>query len=231
MSFKSVFFILTLISSSTLLGQTKRLVKSTEIFALQNRMVSGQTTFEITDSLFSAYLKEPFDVEGYRSTTSMLWALYDRADEMSASCKLCSERKDSVRAVSERESAIEIEKQYQKVIAAGDKYLDSKDYAQALKYYTRASNLKPSDAYPKAKIEEITQQLSFNESNEATKEMTEEEQHFHNCVLLGDYLFNAKQYSSAQDYYLLALQIKPDDPYVTKKVAENDAMLQQQKHE
>ncbi len=228
MNFKATLFILTILSGSTALGQAKHVVTHSEITALKNRMISGQATFDITDSLFTAYRKAPFDVEGYHSTTSLLWALFDRADEMSGSCKLCNERKDSVQAISERETAAEEEKQYLKVIAAADKYYSQKDYANALKYYTRATNFKSSDPYPKAKIEEITQQLSAGQS---TNQLSGEELQFHNLVLIGDYLFNEKLYSSAQEYYLMASGLKSDDPHLNRKMKENDALLKLEKHD
>jgi len=228
MIFRFALISLSFLVTFSAFGQTKRMVSKTELNALESRMISGQAIFQIADSLFNAYQKEPFDIEGTSSTVTLLWSLFDRADEMSGSCKLCSERKDSVRAVSEREIAIEIEQQYQKVLAAGEKCLIAKDYSNALKYFTRAANFKPSDPLPKAKVEEIAQQLS---SGESTEGKSEEEIHFHNLILLGDYLFNSKLYGTAQEYYILAALLKPDDPYLNQKMAENDTMLEQQKHD
>ena len=53
------------------------------------------------------------------------------------------------------EAKLDIEKQYQKVIEKADEYFEAKDYVKARDLYDRASKLKPTDPYPKQKIEEI----------------------------------------------------------------------------
>lgn len=49
----------------------------------------------------------------------------------------------------------EIDREYQKLVSAGDKYLKEKKYSDARKSYSDASNLKPSESQAKTKIEQI----------------------------------------------------------------------------
>jgi epidermal growth factor receptor substrate 15 len=60
------------------------------------------------------------------------------------------------------ETPDEVNEQYAKIIETANKKFDAKNYVKAKELYTRASSLKPGDAYPKKRLEEINRILNEN---------------------------------------------------------------------
>src|SRR5690606_19795067 len=59
------------------------------------------------------------------------------------------ERLERAKGVAERE------REYQKIIDAGDKYFALGDYEKSKEYFTRAKTVRNEDPYPKKKLAEI----------------------------------------------------------------------------
>lgn len=80
---------------------------------------------------------------------------YDEALSHKPGDQYAKERmEESIRREHER-SLAEEEEQYQNIIKAADNSFNEKNYDKAKDYYTRALNNRPSDPYPKQKLEEI----------------------------------------------------------------------------
>ena len=99
---------------------------------------------------------------------------------------------------------------YAVAISNADKFMKSADYANALQEYGNASNLKPSEGYPKQKIEEINSLLRAEE---------EAEQNYELAVSMGDQYLNAGSYAEAREQFEKALQIKPGESYPAERLA------------
>ena len=107
-----------------------------------------------------------------------------------------------------------IENQYQEQIATADKKLEKKDYQAAKVAYASASQLKPSEAYPKTKISEIDNIL---ESMAADKE---KEVKYNQLLKTADAKMGAKDYTAAKQAYESASKLKPSEVYPKDKLKE-----------
>ena len=124
-----------------------------------------------------------------------------------------------------RNQSGKIEKEYTRLITSADASFDQQRYKDALSYYKRASSLKPSEEYPKQKIEEINKLLAQQENK---KELDAKNKKYNQYITLADKQFNNKQYELAKQNYNKALGIKPAESYPKQKIEEIDNILKQQ---
>jgi len=75
------------------------------------------------------------------------------------------------RAKAEREGTKAIEERYRNAISEADEALAAKDYQRARGTYAQASDIKPSETYPKAKIDQIDRLLEEQERLRAEAEL------------------------------------------------------------
>jgi hypothetical protein len=116
----------------------------------------------------------------------------------------------------------ELDAKYNAAIGKGDGAFASKDYASAKTAYTYASGIKPSEAYPKAKLAEIDKLISSAASAAAQKELDAK---YSAAIGKGDAAFAAKDYASAKTAYTDASGIKPAEAYPKTKLAEIEKIL------
>ncbi len=105
----------------------------------------------------------------------------------------------------------EQEKMYASYIADGDRLADSKDYIGARSAFTKATGIKPSETYPKQRINEInkiTQEIELAQKAEYTKALGE-----------ADKLYNSKIFDQAIDAYEAASKINENDPYPLQQIS------------
>jgi epidermal growth factor receptor substrate 15 len=75
--------------------------------------------------------------------------LFDGTNSYSKSqINICEQKLDSIKGATEA-------REYDKVIKAGDKNFDKKDYTKSKEYYQRALTFRPNDPYPKKRLKEI----------------------------------------------------------------------------
>ncbi|HEY4799464.1 MAG TPA: hypothetical protein VII99_10350, partial [Bacteroidia bacterium] len=115
----------------------------------------------------------------------------------------------------------ELDEKYKSAISKGDNSFKSKDYASAKSSFTEASGLKPSEQYPKSKLEEIEKLLN------ATASQKELEEKYKSAISKGDNSFKSKDYSSAKSSYTEASGIKPNEIYPKNKLEEIDRILKE----
>ena len=116
--------------------------------------------------------------------------------------------------------------QYAGLIRNADQLLLAKTYGQAKAEYGKASGLKPSEEYPKAKISEIEKALADIAATKARDSA------YSAVIANADKLLAAKSFEQAKAEYQKALQFKADDLYVKTKIGEIDravAEIAQQK--
>ncbi|NVO01237.1 MAG: hypothetical protein HXX09_00905 [Bacteroidetes bacterium] len=108
----------------------------------------------------------------------------------------------------------EIEKEnssYKKAISDGDALFLAKQYDKAKTQYLSAGNIKPTEQYPKDKVNEINGLLAnINTQNQS----------YIKAIAEADNLFNSKSYDLAKTSYQKASGMKPDEKYPKDKIAE-----------
>lgn len=112
-----------------------------------------------------------------------------------------------------------LEADYKAAIAKADAAFGSKNFDVAKISYNDAIKLKPSEAYPKTKLDEITKLLA-----EAAKG-AELEAKYKSAIQKADAAFSGKTYESARTTYAEASALKPAEKYPKDKIAEIDKIL------
>ena len=108
-----------------------------------------------------------------------------------------------------------LEADYQASISKGDQLAGDKKYDEAIAAYTNATELKPEEAYPKQKIEEVTA-AKENAAKEA--ELAELQKQYDEKIASADNAFNSGDLESAKTEYQAALSLKPDEAYPKEKI-------------
>ena len=111
------------------------------------------------------------------------------------------------------------EDQYKASIEKADKLLADKSYEPAKTEYQSALTLKPSEQYPKGKIEEINKVLD----DIARKKALDDQ--YTSTLADADKLLAAKSYEPAKSGYQKASQLKPEEKYPKDRIAEIDQAL------
>ncbi|PKP12111.1 MAG: hypothetical protein CVU09_01040 [Bacteroidetes bacterium HGW-Bacteroidetes-4] len=124
-----------------------------------------------------------------------------------------------------KEARARIDEQYKTYLASADKNFSQQQLQEAKNFYTQASGLKPNEAYPKQRLEEIDVLMAAQQANQQAYETRINE---------GAARYNQKNYKGALESYQQAAQIKPDEPFPKQKITElqgllaNEAQMQQQ---
>ena len=118
---------------------------------------------------------------------------------------------------------IEKDNQYQEVITQADEQLASKDYDNAKRSYSKASEIKPREAYPKKQIAEIERLVSELAKAEAAEKLRNE--NYQAAIAKADQEFSDEQYAAAKSSYQEASSIKPTEAYPKDQVSKIDGIL------
>ncbi|MBI1838563.1 MAG: hypothetical protein HYR91_14965, partial [Flavobacteriia bacterium] len=117
-------------------------------------------------------------------------------------------------------NAVELaEKQYKEKISTAENAEKSKDYKKAIQLYEEAKKLKPEEASPPQKIEELSKILAAM-SSEAEKLKLYSE-----AMANGEKNVKSKKYNDALSNYQNALVNKPDDVLAKAKLAEVQQLI------
>lgn len=107
--------------------------------------------------------------------------------------------------------------EYNRLAAAGDRMLESKEYDKARTKYQEALDLMPENLYAQDQLHEIDKILRASaESNQKT---------YNAIIIEADGLFEKQDYSQAKLKYESALKYKPEEVYPTQKIAEIDQLM------
>lgn len=167
-----------------------------------------QTTIASADQLYQAK-----DYE-----TALL--AYQNAARILPSEKYPAEQIEKINAI--LKSTQKIEEDYQLAITTGDQLLTAQKLMEARAEFQKANDLKPSEKYPKQKIEEIALQLL------ALKE-AERDKQYNDAIVLGDINLRELKYQEAISAYTEALTIKSEEDYPSTKIREINQTLENQK--
>ena len=109
-----------------------------------------------------------------------------------------------------------LDQQYAGFLRNADQLLLSKTYSQAKSEYAKASELKPSEEYPKIKIGEIEKALADLAARK-TRDSA-----YAVVIANADKLLAAKSFEQAKAEYQKAFEYKADDLYLKTKITEID---------
>jgi tetratricopeptide (TPR) repeat protein len=112
-----------------------------------------------------------------------------------------------------------LQESYDKAIANGEKSFTEKDYPNSLVSFKSASDLKPTEAYPKQKINEIQAILDQDKA---------EAQRYQEAVAQGDKLLTDKKYNEALAPYQQASTIRPSEKYPLDQIAKINQLITEQ---
>jgi tetratricopeptide (TPR) repeat protein len=111
----------------------------------------------------------------------------------------------------------QLEQEYTAAITEADNLFKAKDFDKSILSYQKAEKLKPTEEYPKKKIEEAKSQLA------AQKKLEED---YKNFIAAADAAFNSKDYQAAQTSYQQAVAVKAAEQYPKDKIAEIKTILE-----
>ena len=112
-----------------------------------------------------------------------------------------------------------LDDQYTLLIAGGDKRLEEKAFEDAKKQYQSALQIKPSELYPKNKINEIDNILG------ELARLKKLDEQYNALIIKADQLFNTQSLDQAKEEFLNAGNLKPAEKYPKEKITEIDRLL------
>lgn len=116
-------------------------------------------------------------------------------------------------------AAAKKEQNYLTAIEKADNALAANNFEEAKTAYDEASGVKPNEAYPKNKLQEIDAILAKREAADKAYE---------DKISTADKALGNKEYESAKTAYAAAAQLKPSEAYPSEKISEIDAILEKQ---
>lgn len=170
---------------------------------LKDAQQNYQLTIANADKLFNAK-----DYE-----TALL--AYQNAAKILPGEKYPAQQIEKINAVIQQR--LTLDENYTKTISAGNQFFDAKQYAEARTEFQKANDLKPGEAYPKQKIEDIAVLLLALKEAERNKV-------YATVIASADQLFDAKDYTSALAKYQEAASIKAEETYPKDRIAAIDKL-------
>jgi tetratricopeptide (TPR) repeat protein len=116
-----------------------------------------------------------------------------------------------------------LEKSYNDAIAAGENFIEDKQYELAKQEFNKALSYKPNDVYARNKISEIDRLINIQKKRLA-EERTRDEQ-YQAAITKADGFFRLKEFNAARIAYQDALDIKPGEQYPSTQIKEIDRLL------
>ncbi|SES63505.1 hypothetical protein SAMN05444285_10123 [Draconibacterium orientale] len=130
-----------------------------------------------------------------------------------------------------------LERQYNDLIAEGDRLFGREDYTDAKSTFAQAAQLKPEESYPPEMMDKIDGLIAENERlarEEAEAEaarlaaiQAEKDKNYNDAIARADELFAAENYEEARNEYRAALDIKPEEAYAQQRIDEIGNVLAQ----
>ena len=125
-----------------------------------------------------------------------------------------------IKIVADSENLKANEAKYAAILSGADKLLLAKSYDEAKTEYTRASGMKPGEAYPKDKISEIDKILA-----DMAKKKSLDDQ-YASLITAADKFLGDKSYETAKTQYQSASVLKPEETYPKGKITEINQVLE-----
>ncbi len=115
----------------------------------------------------------------------------------------------------------QIEDNYNIAIASADAAFTSGNYPTALEKYRSALDIKPGEAHPQERINEINTLME-----EQARQLALDQQ-YNKAISAADSLFGLKEFESAISAYYRALEVKPDEAGPQEKISEAEKLMEE----
>ncbi|MGV3631137.1 MAG: hypothetical protein ACO1O6_08020 [Bacteroidota bacterium] len=125
-------------------------------------------------------------------------------------------------AMSVKKSQSEEDRNYEKILTAGQKAIDEKNWSKAKELYNRALTFRPTDMVPKNKLKEIDELIKAEEN--AKKGTADKENAYRNKLAEAESAVKVKDYDKAIRLFEEAKNLKPTDPVPPKRIEEVKAL-------
>ncbi len=166
------------------------------------------TSSENKDGLYQKAIEEADKFLVTKDYTNALKE-YENASALKPAEQYPVQKIAEVKSLMDKISGIGLD--FNKAVQRGEQFIAQKDYTSARTEFTKASQLKPNEAYPKEKLEEINILLKEQDKNQAS---------FDQSVAKAEEYFNNKDYDQALSEYQKALVIIPGQKMVAERVDE-----------
>ena len=113
-------------------------------------------------------------------------------------------------------AALTLEGNYNNFIKRGDEAIVTKDLESAQSAFVSARDLKPTEAYPKQKLDEIARLLVANAKDRAYRQL----------IISGDSLFRVSNYEEAKKVFTTATTQRPSEQYPKDKLMVINGLLE-----
>ena len=107
---------------------------------------------------------------------------------------------------------------YNGYIVQADSYFENKQYNVSRGWYYKALDLKPEEAYPQQRIEEINRLVGSLLSSQRDRD-------YQNFIDLADSTFRENQFAVARGWYNRALSVKANEPYPKNQLNEIQRLI------
>jgi tetratricopeptide (TPR) repeat protein len=125
--------------------------------------------------------------------------------------------KDQIKRINQELAELQkINEAYNAAIASADEAFDNTNYEKAKQYYTKASNLKPNEQYPKDRLAQITKYQ---------EEAKQKQEAYDKAIAEGDKAYDDAAYEKAKTAYENALAIFPNETYPQTRLKEINQII------
>lgn len=112
---------------------------------------------------------------------------------------------------------------YLQAIQSGDTFFEQMEYQQAKVSFEKALKIRPDEKYPKRKIKEIEDLLANSDKLKKLQDKTDKA--YQDLINQADVTFNKAFYEASKGFYQKALEVKPNESYPRKQIAEIDRLI------
>ncbi|MBI2259880.1 MAG: hypothetical protein HYU67_13405 [Flavobacteriia bacterium] len=118
----------------------------------------------------------------------------------------------------EESNKSESDKQYQKILEAGQKAIDEKNWTKAKEMYNRALTLKKDDIIPKNKLTEIEELIKKEKEDKLNQ--ADKDKKYNDLIKSAETFATNKDYEKAINSFVEAGKLKPNETLPPKRITE-----------
>ena len=193
-----------------------------------NGLIAQQGQTEQIDAKYKSKIGEA-DAAFTAKNWDLAKQLYNDAKSIKAGDPYPDKQIIEIEKQRKAEGDAEFEANYQKIIVKADGLKNEERFDEAIVQYQNALNLKSTDPYPKAQIDEINRIKTERANTQSSQQKLEQE--YQALIKAADEAFYAQNYTLALAKYKEALIKKPNEPYPTSKISEINTKLTTQTEE